>query len=380
MNKKILITILSSKIAIFLIIYLSFSLLPFASGTFYRNFVYQKDQPISLITAYQTWDAQHYLFLADKGYKKGNFSNSFYPLFPAVITLTTFFTRNFFISGIVIANIFSFIAFYYFYLFVKVFAHSEKIAFTALLFLLFFPTSFYFSLIYSESLFFLLSICFFYYLYKHKFLLAAVFSLLLPLTRPLGIVIVIPFLVYFIFNYFKFSFRKTSFYKTIDKNIFFLLFPFIGMSIYFLYLFLKTGSILEGFIVQQYSIAQWNFFNIFLPQKLFVNLFLIPWQVHGYINSGIDRVFFLFFLLFLPFIYKKTDKVLFIYAFCLGLTPFLGSFMSYIRYIVVIFPIFISLAVLVEQKYAYMKYSVLYVFLSLQTLFLILHILNYWVA
>lgn len=371
MNKKVIITILSSKVAIFFIIYVSFSLLPFSSGTFFRNFVYQRDEKVTLVSAYQTWDAQHYLFLADVGYKRGNFSNSFYPLFPAVIALGTFFTRDFFISGIILANIFSFIAFYYFYLFVKSFAHSEKIAFTALLFLLFFPTSFYFSLIYSESLFFLLSICFFYYLYNHKFLLAAIFSLLLPLTRPLGIVIIIPFLVYYMFNYVKLSFAKM---------IFFLVFPFIGIGIYFFYLFLKTGSALEGFIVQQYSIAQWSFFNIFFPNKLLFNLFFVPWQTHGFLNSGIDRVFFLLFLLFLPYIYKKTDKVLFAYALCLGLTPILGSFMSYIRYIVVIFPVFIVLAMLIEQKYAYMKYAVLYIFLSLQTLFLILHSLNFWVA
>ncbi len=381
--KQVIILIITAKISIVLLIFLAYSLLPFGKVYYYSNFVYPPGEEISLKSAYKTWDAQHYLFLSEKGYKKGNFSDSFYPLFPNIIRFFASIFYDSFWVGIVFSNLFSTIACIYFYLFVKERFPKDGVAYTALIFLLAFPTAFYFSLIYTESLFFLLAICFFYYLYKNDYRLAAVLAFFLPWTRPMGLFIIIPFAFYYISHHRSLLHNQPFLDRkfTIDKNIVFLLSPVCGFLGYLLFMQLKTGNPFEGFSMQQYNIAHWSVGSIFSPLLFLQNFFSHNLTIHGFTNSVIDRIFFVIFLVSLPFIYRKTTKPLFLYSLFLGFTPFLGSFMSYTRYMLVIFPIFITAAIYIEnKKYAELKYPLLFLSLIMQSLFLVMHSLNYWVA
>src|SRR5689334_7224412 len=92
--KKILFIFLWIKLSIFLIIIFAYNLLPFASVYHYANFTYPSFEKVSLKTAFKTWDAQHYIYLSEKGYSRDLGSDRFFPLLPILIKLLTFITRN----------------------------------------------------------------------------------------------------------------------------------------------------------------------------------------------------------------------------------------------------------------------------------------------
>jgi hypothetical protein len=380
MIKKIILLTLAVKITIFLIIFLAYNLMPSNAYGHYLNFLYPKNQKITLLSAYKTWDGQHYIYLAEKGYGKELSSDAFYPLYPVSISMVNLFLRNSLLSGLLISNALSFIAIVIFYLFVKDFYKNKKIAYTSVLLLFSFPTAFYFSLVYSESLFFLLSIAFFYYLYKKRFFVVGLFAFLVPLSRSLGILVFLPLLSFFI-NSFSFN-PKQFLSQKVNLRILLVLVPLFGFFCYLLFMFLSTGHFIEGFLVQKMNIAQWSVGNILKIDVLIRNFFDMHLAIHGFVNSVLDRIFFVVFLCSLPLIYKRGDKNLFIFSLFLGLVPpFLGSFMSYTRYMLVIFPLFMVLGSYLEEKrYNFLKFPLIYSMLLLQGLFLIMQALNYWVA
>ncbi|HSD98895.1 MAG TPA: hypothetical protein VLB73_04345 [Patescibacteria group bacterium] len=383
-TKEILLLIFSVKVSIFLLIFLAYSLLPFSTKFYFPNFIYPPKASISLATAYKTWDAQHYLFLSEKWYQKNEDSDAFPPLFPFTIFVATLITRSSFISGLLLSNIFSFIAFYLFYVFVKK-QYSEKIAYRSLLFLLAFPTAFYFSLIYTESIFLLIVIIFFMYLQQKKLFLAAVAAFFLPMSRLIGIAISIPFLFSYILHYHGHSVydELSSIGKSLLQKKSLLLFsPFFGLGIVMCMFYITTGSFFTQFSAQQNYISQYSLFSIFNPIFFLRALFAFPLALHGFTNSLLDRLFFVFFIFILFFLYKRVSKILFIYTLCFGILPVLsGSFMSYMRYLVIVFPIFICLAKLsLEEKYRKYTFPFLFFSIFLQTLFIIMHSLNYWVS
>lgn len=372
--KKVIYTILFAKVSIFLLIFLAFSLLPFSKAGYYFNFHYPANSQVTLTTTFSTWDAQHYLFLAQKGYHPGEESNRFFPLFPSLIRLFAF-AGGYFFSGLCIANIFSIIGFIYFYLFVKDFTKKESIAYKSLLVFLVFPTSFYFSLIYSEGIFLGIVMPLFYYLRKKKILYVALCAFLLPLARPTGILICFPLFVNAVLDYM----RSKTLHVRFPVILPFM--PLLGLLLYFLFMFHTTGNLMTGFASQGNVVGHWQISAIIHPQIFLQNIFPHPLTVHGFTNSLLDRISFLFFIALLPLVWKKTNPTLFSYVLIMGMVPLFGSFMSYTRYLVLAFPIFISLGIFFsEQTKKQFVFSYIYICLLLQALFIVMHSLNYWVA
>lgn len=374
--KKVLAITLVVKLIIFLIIIFAYVKLPFNLPMRYGNFLDSDYKKISVLSSFMTWDSQHYLFLSDHGYRPDQESDRFYPLFPGLIHLGSTFFHNSFWGGIVISNIISLFAILLFYAFVK--KHfDEKVAFFSSLFLLAFPTGFYLSLIYSEGLFLLLTLCFFWFLYKEEYFVAGLFSFFLPLTRPVGIFITVPFAIVLLFSVWKKAAKNNmQLFKLLH-----VLWPFAGLCALFLFMNAKTGYAFETFLLDKMVAGQWNAFNIFNPLIFLKSLFTFPLALHGFTNSIIDRVFFISFLISLPFLYRSVPKSLFFYAILMGGVPLFGSFMSYTRYLFMAFPIFILLGKLfIEKKNRFFLYSLLGLFIILQIVFIILHSLNYWVS
>ncbi len=383
--KKILFTLLWVKLSIFLIIIFAYNLLPFAGLNHFANFTYPAHEKISLKTAFKTWDAQHYLFLSEKGYKPNIDSDRFFPLLPILINLLTFITRNSVFSGLLLSNVASFIGFYFFYRFVEILTQSEKIAFLSSILLLAFPTSFYFSLIYSESILFLLTTGFFYFLIKNQLGKASLFSFFIPLARPTGLFIILPFFSYLLLKTIgKSENKKTnkSWWKVkIDKSIILLFMPIAGFISYLLFMQLSTGNAFTGIAMQNVVVGKWSVTNLFHPEIFIKNFIFTPLSIHGFTDSLIDRIFFIISILSLPIIYKKTGFVLFVYCLPIFAVPLLGSFMAYTRYMLMGFPIFIAAGIVISnKKYEPLLYPILAFSISLQCLFLIMHSLNYWVS
>ncbi len=380
---RIIGVITSWKVAILFVTFAAGILLPFNKNLFYSNFMYPTDQKISYITPFTTWDAQHYLYLSDNGYKKDQPSNWFYPFFPYSVKIVKLLFQNTFISALLVSNLYSLIALLFFYFLVKD-LFSEKIAFYSVIAFISFPSAFYLNLIYSESSFIFLSIGFFYFLYKGKTLYSLPFIFLLPLARSIGILIAIP---YFIFLLQKKEGIKRITIPTFNKPIkiklnpaFFLVtIPLLGYLMNFLLMYILTGDPFSQFVTLRYFIGRFSIFNVFNIELFFQNLFGTPLALHGFTNSLLDRLFFAFFLVMAPFVYKKTNKVFFFYYLALGMVPLLGSFMGYMRYLLPAFPLFITLGS-VFAKNKVLLYAYLYLSISLQIMLVIMSALSYWVA
>ena len=133
------------------------------------------------VWGFGNFDGVHYLRIAQNGYD-AEYSQAFFPLFPLLIRIFNFFPKgnldtNFFVdpsyfhTGMILSAIFFILALY---LLVKLWSkeYSAKIAWTSIVLLLTFPTSFYFGSIYSESLFLLLTVLTFWFVKKDKFIIA----------------------------------------------------------------------------------------------------------------------------------------------------------------------------------------------------------------
>jgi hypothetical protein len=216
-------------------------------------------------------------------------------------------------------------------------------------------------------------------------LVASIFTLFLPMTRSIGIFILIPFLIYILADRGK---AKKVIIPTFNLPIkfkfyprFFLLaFPILGILLNFFYMYFKTGDFFAELSAQRYFIGGYSVFNLFNPQLFIKNIFGTKLVLHGFMNSLLDRIFFGLFLATLPLAYKKLDKALFYFYLLLGLVPLFGSFMGYMRYLL---PAFFPLSIVLGRLMLTRKtlfFILMYCFLALQTLFIILQALSYWVS
>lgn len=370
------------KLILLLVGFVSYSNFPFSEINYTQNFHYPNHES-NYIKPFKTWDAQHYLFLSEKGYTVGNESNRFFPLFPILISVVSFFLKNTLVSSYILVTVLSIISLILLYKLTQKLFPKKNIYWTTLLFLLSFPTAFYLSLPYSESLFLFLALAFFYTIETKKRLLSFAISFLLPLSRPTGILIIVPIFYKVVKSSYK-TLRIQTFNNpikiTFPRESLYLLGPMLGLLFYLFLNRILLGEFNAG-ISGISSIASWNLVNLFDPGSLIKNLLNTNLSIHGFQNSLIDRLFFVSFLVFLPAVYKKLPKQYFYYTLAIGLVPLLGSFTSYMRYILPAFPIFITLALLFsDSRMRFLKYIVLFIFFVFQMVLFSLHILNYWVS
>lgn len=360
------------KLSTLIVIYLAFKLLPFCEPCYHANFTHPAGEPIGIASAFKTWDGHHYLNLAESWYSPNQTSNAFYPLYPLLVRITRpAFFGNTLLAGLALSHAFFFAFLCFFYLLSKDML-GELPAYRAGLLCLAFPTSFYAGLVYSEALFMLLAILSLWALRKGSGVLGGIAGFLLPLSRPQGILMAVPALWQLVAGT-----RRNNASQVRTALLTLLLIP-IGFAAYLLIMRSATGDYFAGFTSQKAFVAQNAVANLFHPWQWFHANFLgVRLAVHGFTNSAIDRVFFLLYLAALVPVYRRLDKVVFVYALVMGLSGALaGSFMAYTRYLLPIFPIFMALAASLGSKY----FLVLVPAAFLQVLFLVAHCLNYWIA
>lgn len=138
------------------------------------------------------WDAHHYLYLAENWYVSvGDQANYivFPPLYPFLIKLITLITNNYLASALLISNLAFIAAGVVFYKLLRI-DHSKKFSLNTVFLLSIFPTAYFFSLAYTESLFLLFVVLTMYFARKDKWLAAGIFTALAILTRHLGIILI----------------------------------------------------------------------------------------------------------------------------------------------------------------------------------------------
>lgn len=319
--------------------------------------------PIShfLLYPWANFDGVYYLIIAGSGYTVDN--AGFFPLFPLLINITSsifgmvqaFDLRQYFMV-LALVSIFFLLSLITIYKLIKL-DYKNNVAMPAIVFMLLFPTSFFFATIYSESLFFLLLVLSFYFARKGNWFLSSISAMLLTATRFVGIAI-IPALLFEFFVQ-----NKTLFSKKIIPLV---LMP-VGILYYAWLNYVAWGNPLH------FIEAQGKLFNnrsvdhiVLFPQTIF-RYFKILTSVSISFEWWIALLeisAFIFVSIMLYIAWKKKVRISYlIFSILAFLIPTqTGTFSGLPRYSLVLFPIFIALA-LIKNKWIKIVYSVIAVVL-----------------
>lgn len=364
--KKFLILFFIWRFLIFVPLYFGQILLPYRPSFGYTNLWYYIKPyfPVNNIFLYPwaNFDGVHYLSIAGQGYTN---NGRFFPFYPFLIWIfsrifgggNTYGSTQFF-TAFLLANFCFFLCLIFLYKLIRL-DFSQKIASLSLVFLLLFPTSFYFGSIYAESLFLLLLVLSLYFARKKQWFMAGIFGLLLSVTRPVGITI-FPVILY------EFLHQE----KKLSVKIVPLFISLLGILGYAWFNLKKWGDALY-FLKAQGELANSRSINkiILLPQTIFRYfkiLKTIPIYQYEWSIALLELTVFVFVVILLFFGWQKKIRLSYILftLFCFLMPTLSGTFSGLPRYSAVLFPIFISLT-LVKSK----TVKIIYIFISLVLLF-----------
>ena len=188
----------------------------------------------------ELYDSEHYLTMAKNGYVTDNLY-AFFPLYPLVIKGISFIIPSGQIVGMLISNVCAFLSILVLHELTK-----DKKNYGNLMCLIFSPILAYSSMVYTESMFMLLTLLGYYLYKKNKYLLAGIVVGLSILTRNSGIILWGAIGLEMLIRYFTPEDNTIKF-----KNI--LLFGFVGLGIgmiYPIYLYFETGNFLKFITIQ----------------------------------------------------------------------------------------------------------------------------------
>lgn len=252
-------------------------------------------------------------------------------------------------AGFLIANIAFLLALIFLYKLLLL-DYRDSFAKLVILILLIFPTSFFFGAVYAESLFLLFAVLAFWFARKKMWFWSSISAMLLAVTRLTGILLLPALLIEFIIQKSK---RKDL--------ISFVLVP-VGITLYSIYNKLTWGDAL--YFVHAHSelgnsreVAK----IVLFPQTMFryiKTLLLVPSSQYVWWIALLEFVLFIacLYLLYLGLKQKiRASYLLFaILAFLLPTQS--GTFSGLPRYVIPLFPIFITLANIKSLKFKWLYF------------------------
>lgn len=340
-------------------IYLIWILSLFLVFTSIFLFTQQATLSVGFIKTFESWDGGHFISISENGYTQ-NYQYAFFPLFPYLLKIiNSVFLINSAVSSLVLNALLLFGFLKIFFDILKS-QYDENVSLRIIVLFLLYPFSFFLLLPYSEALFLFLTGFFFWYIFKKNFLLASVFCSLALLTRISGLFL-IPVLVF-------------SIYKGDKKNLIFLLFPIGTIICYIFWIFNNTGS---WVILLQAEKIYWGR-SIGLPfMGLYAGISDIiqkPFLISNYLNL-ITAVFGIG-LVIRSIRFLKREYVIYL-LFGLSFYLCLSTLISFPRFMIVLFPIFITLE-FIKNKTFLKFYILLSILLNILNIFLFIS--GYWVA
>jgi hypothetical protein len=356
------------KILTLLLVYCSLRLIPmpFNLESYRVNYHWPPDEPLTVRSAYETWDAQQFLFVSENGYvQKG--SRGIFPLWPAVIHVADSVLGDPLAASLIAANLLSMAALILFHRLAALQAGIAS-ADAALLLMLAFPSAFFLSLPYSESLFLLLVVGLFLALRAENGLGIWTLAALLPLARAVGVVCVCPIIVHECLK------RRPLRAALLATG------TMAGILVYFLIFRFMTGDAFAN-LHTTFSSTRASASNLVHPVQFVRVFFFQNIELHGISNSAVDRAVLILVLASLwPM--ARRDPVGAVYCFPGAIVPAMSlSMMSFTRYALVLFPVFIvGGGLLSPPRQKWWLYLVAATSLSLQILMLIRHAHWDWAA
>lgn len=313
---------------------------------------------------FMAWDGSHYQFLAENGYVHNAESCAFYPLWPALVSLTLRIGLPTPIGALILANLFSAVGLTLLHLWVNS-RYGVNVARWTLALMLLYPGAIFLMLPYSESLFLFLLLGAFVSLESRNTLWASIFGFALPLCRGNGVFVILPILFYTYAKVREEAERRRNLvvespgigksnllrileaFKPSDAVL--VTTPVLGWATYLLLVWTSTGDAFEGFHAQRFWGYRHSISNLIDPIK-FVTELLTPTSWHGFVGSTVDRLTFLVLISAVPMLLRKREWVFGWIPMLLVIPAMSGSFTSFLRYGATCFPCFVAFGVMAASR------------------------------
>lgn len=230
-----LVMVFGSRLVLFWIAYLGLVWMnvrhPIAISTFPQNLFFD---------GWFHWDAHWYEGIIKNGYTNVSHAGQrdvvFMPLYPLAVRAMSVLTGNIYTAGLLVSNLSLAVSIVFLYRFVKE-RYDEDLAQKTAALMLLYPFSFYYSGLYTESLFLLGNMGAFYFAHRKQWLLSGIFLAVASATRSVGIVTTGAVALFYL--------QELNWdLKKIRPNILFLGLGALGIGSYMLFLQLKFGDAL----------------------------------------------------------------------------------------------------------------------------------------
>lgn len=321
-------------------------------GTFlfaYGAFILLSDTyPDSILSAlWYTWDAQHYVELAQYGYTSStederNLQIVFFPLYPYAIRLVAFIVGDYILAGLIVSNLAFAGAVIYLFKLVRL-EYDEEDAFRAGIYMSIFPTAYFLHAVYTESLFIFLSIACFYYARKGKWGLAGAAGMLAAATRITGIIL-LPALIL------EYLSQRNYRIKEVRKDVLWIGATALGLIFYLGINYVTFGDPFKFLDVQNSHWSKrldfpyngfmysWETMTVRAPRETIIS----GWAEIAFALTGLALIVYSFFRIRLSYCFYALASWIVVTS-----TWF---WLSIPRYTLAMFPIFITLALLGRNR------------------------------
>jgi hypothetical protein len=221
---------------------------------------------------------------------------AFAPVYPALIAGLNLLVGNLYLSGVIVSNVFYFLAVFSFYKVARMYMDYDFACLSTLLFGLFPTFLVYGTLAYSEAPYLTFAIASWYFFKKEQYLPCAVLLALTILTRYIsGILFVIYGFIVLSRLIDKYK-KEGSFARAFDLRLLWFAIPVTSILVFFAYLWSLTGSFFVAFDA-----------HIFFDDQLTTPFHQFRWFFEGFfteINPGVEPMLLVLlrYMFTLPFL------------------------------------------------------------------------------
>jgi hypothetical protein len=257
---------------------------------------------------------------------------------------------NFVLAGFLLSNIYLFLALVFLYRLAALELGDRGGAARTVLYLAFFPTAFFLSAVYTESLFLLLSVSAIYFARRQHWLLAAAAGLLAAATRNLGVLLMLLVLWEWLRRH---GWRITRIHrKATWRNLWtgvradwpdLLVIAAIPLGLLLYLAFLQANFARPtAFVEVQAAWGRQNVGPVAVVMREVAALRDFS-PTKGNLSRVVNLVAFLGVLALVPLIWRRLGEGYALYVLVLLLVPASSAMQSIIRYVLPMFPVFILL-------------------------------------
>lgn len=322
-----------------------------------------KSKSFNFYLSLAQWDGGNYLEIAKNGYLNKKYY-AFSPLYPWFLKNLAKITNVDIVLTGLITSITSFILFiYYFHKFIATISNQNEADTTVLTFI-FFPTTFFCVLVYSESIFLLLIILSFYTLLKKHYLTSIIVTALAPLARFMGVFLTLA-------NIVKFA--------KIDKNLALVtafslsILPFAAYLVILNYIFQNPLIFIE-------AQKSWGRFIVDPLTTIISYIISFKWFQNLSLNNAFDLATTILFLTILILNIKKLHINVWIFSILAILIPAsTGTLVGMPRYALVSIGTFIIVGNFLSKRKK-LRLAIWSFSLALQCILAALFITGHWIA